>query len=104
MAKIIIYPGEQERNALHHLAQREKRVPRAQAAHMICQELNRLGMLSTAAETLNVEAVRTEDLGEPGMNTEITMKLWDFPIQGIQMNFIWLSQEQVARLNGGGHE
>jgi hypothetical protein len=38
------------------------------------------------------------------MNTEITMKLWDFPIQGIQMNFIWLSQEQVARLNGGGHE
>jgi hypothetical protein len=38
------------------------------------------------------------------MNTEITMKLWDFPSQGIQMNLIWLRQEQVARLSGGGHE
>ncbi len=55
MAKIIVYQGEQERNALHQLAQREMRVPRAQATHIIRQELSRLGMLSTPAGTLNVE-------------------------------------------------
>lgn len=45
MAKIIVYLGEVERNALQKLAQRELRLPRAQAAHIIRQELARLGML-----------------------------------------------------------
>ena len=45
MAKIIVYLGEQERTALQQLAQREMRVPRAQAALIIRQELVRQGML-----------------------------------------------------------
>jgi len=45
MAKIIVYLGEQERNALLQLAQQEMRAPRAQAALIIRQELVRLGML-----------------------------------------------------------
>ena len=45
MAKIIVYLGDQERNALLQLAQRELRLPRAQAALIIRQELVRQGML-----------------------------------------------------------
>ena len=45
MSKIIIYLGEMERTALQQLAQREMRVPRAQAALIIRQELVRQGML-----------------------------------------------------------
>ena len=55
MAKIIVYLGEQERDALHQLAQREMRAPRAQAALIIRQELARLGMLSIPAKSLNAE-------------------------------------------------
>lgn len=55
MAKIVVYLGEQERNALHQLAQREMRVPRAQAALIIRKELARLGMLTVPAESLNAE-------------------------------------------------
>ena len=55
MAKIIVYLGEQERNALHQLAQLEMRVPRAQAALIIRQELARLGMLSVPMKSLNAE-------------------------------------------------
>jgi hypothetical protein len=55
MAKIVVYLGEQERNALHQLAQREMRVPRAQAALIIRKELARLGMLSVPTKSLNVE-------------------------------------------------
>lgn len=47
MAKIIVYLGDQERNALLQLAQRELRQPRAQAALIIRQELVRQGMLPT---------------------------------------------------------
>jgi hypothetical protein len=46
MAKIIIYLGDPERDALNQLAQRELRAPRAQAALIIRRELTRLGMLS----------------------------------------------------------
>ena len=53
MAKIIVYLGEQEHNVLHQLAQRELRLPRAQAAPTIRQELARQGMLSIPAERLN---------------------------------------------------
>jgi hypothetical protein len=57
MAKIIVYLGDQERNALQQLAQRELRLPRAQAALIIRQELVRLGMLPTTSETAsNLEA------------------------------------------------
>ena len=45
MAKIIVYLGDQERNALLQLAQRELQVPRAQAALIIRQELVQQGML-----------------------------------------------------------
>ena len=55
MAKIIVYLGEQERNALHQLAQREMRVPRAQAALIIRKELARLGMLSVPTKSLKGE-------------------------------------------------
>jgi hypothetical protein len=45
MAKLIVYLGDQERDALQEIAQREMRVPRAQAALIIRQELTRLGIL-----------------------------------------------------------
>ena len=49
MAKIIVYLGEQERNAI---APREMR---AHATPIIRQELARQGMLSIPAERLNAE-------------------------------------------------
>lgn len=55
MAKIIVYLGEQERDALQQLAQREMRVPRAQAALIIRQELTRLGMLPDQAKYQETE-------------------------------------------------
>lgn len=64
MPKIIVYLAEQERNALLELAQREMRVPRAQAALIIRQELRRLGMLpaqSTVSE--EEEHVELEEQG-----------------------------------------
>ena len=55
MAKIIVYLGDDERNALLQLAQREMRVPRAQAALIIRQELTRLGMLPDQEKIQEVE-------------------------------------------------
>jgi len=55
MAKIIVYLGDQERNALLQLAQRELRLPRAQAALIIRQELVRLGMLPKPESELPLE-------------------------------------------------
>ena len=45
MARVIVDIGESERNALEALAKREKRIPRAQAAFIIHQELERQGIL-----------------------------------------------------------
>ncbi len=45
MAKIIVYLGKQERDALQQLAQREMRAPRTRVALIIRQELVRQGML-----------------------------------------------------------
>ena len=45
MARVIVDLGEHERNALEALAKREKRIPRAQAAFIIHQELERRGIL-----------------------------------------------------------
>ena len=59
MPKIIVYLAEQERNALLQLAQREMRVPRAQAAVISRQELRRLGMLP--AQTM----ISDEESNEP---------------------------------------
>ena len=47
MAKVIIYLRDNESAALHDLAQREYRAPKAQAALIIRQELERLGMIET---------------------------------------------------------
>ncbi|MBI5351714.1 MAG: hypothetical protein HZB50_03655 [Chloroflexi bacterium] len=64
MAKLIVYLGEQERDALHQLAQRELRIPRAQAALIIRRELTRLGMLP--------ERVSTKTTGKSeGNSTEV---------------------------------
>ncbi|MEK6752732.1 MAG: hypothetical protein AABZ00_10745 [Chloroflexota bacterium] len=64
MAKIIVYLGEQERNALQQLAQREMRLPRAQVALIIRQELVRQGMLPD--ETKTQEAPFTQELETGG--------------------------------------
>jgi len=45
MAKVIIYLRDNESAALNNLAQREYRAPKAQAALIIRQELERLGMI-----------------------------------------------------------
>lgn len=51
MAKVIVYLREQDNDALHRLAQKEYRQPKAQAALIIRRELERLGMLDTASNT-----------------------------------------------------
>ena len=66
MAKIIVYLGDQERTALQQLAQREMRVPRAQAALIIRQELMRQGMLLN--ETQTQEAGLTRELETGGQS------------------------------------
>ena len=63
MPKIIIYLAEQERNALLQLAQREMRVPRAQAALIICQELKRLGMLPAQSTVSDEESHEPQEQG-----------------------------------------
>jgi hypothetical protein len=45
MAKVIIYLRDSEIRALQELAQHEYRAPKAQAALIIRQELQRLGMI-----------------------------------------------------------
>ena len=65
MAKIIIYLGEQERNALQQLAQREMRAPRAQAALIIRQELVRLGMLPIPNTTQETGSTLESESGVP---------------------------------------
>ena len=62
MPKSIVYLAEQERNALLQLAQREMRVPRAQAAQIIRQELRRLGMLP--AQTMASDEESKEPQGQ----------------------------------------
>ena len=51
MAKVIIYLPDHESAALNHLAQREYRAPKAQAALIIRKELERLGMIESEPET-----------------------------------------------------
>lgn len=63
MPKIIVYLAEQERNALQQLAQREMRVPRAQAALIIRQELRRLGMLPEQTAVLETEGTEPQEQG-----------------------------------------
>jgi len=57
MAKIIVYLHDQENDALHRLAQKEYRQPKAQAALIIRRELERQGMLET---TFNTPEMRKE--------------------------------------------
>lgn len=45
MVKLIVHLGHQEHTALQQLAQRELRVPRAQAALILREELVRQGLL-----------------------------------------------------------
>jgi len=63
MAKIIFYLGEQERNALQQLAQREMRVPRAQVALIVRQELVRQGMLPDETKTQKAGFTRELETG-----------------------------------------
>lgn len=56
MAKVIIYLREQELTALNDLAQREYRAPKAQAALIIRQELERLGLIPPEQETSSAQA------------------------------------------------
>lgn len=58
MPKVIIYLREQELTALLHLAQREYRPPKAQAALIIRTELEKLGLIQgeQPAATLQPEA------------------------------------------------
>ncbi len=58
MARVIVEIGERERKALHLLAKRERRIPRAQAALIIRQALERQGILparSNAARNASSE-------------------------------------------------
>ncbi len=50
MPKLIIYLRDQDHNALEVLAQQEYRVPKAQAALIIRQELERRGLVAINTE------------------------------------------------------
>ncbi len=64
MARVVIYLPNQERNALYQLAQREYRVPHAQAALIIRKELERLGMLSTDSQPKKLAGKPEEEIIE----------------------------------------
>lgn len=64
MARVVIYLPNQERNALYQLAQREYRVPHAQAALIIRKELERLGMLSTDPQPKKLAGKPEEEIIE----------------------------------------
>ena len=64
MARIVIYLPNQERNALCQLAQREYRVPHAQAALIIRKELERLGMLSTDFQSKELAKKSEEEINK----------------------------------------
>lgn len=51
MAKVVVTLKTIEREALVQLADRERRDPRAQASLIICEELQRRGLLSTGSES-----------------------------------------------------
>lgn len=64
MARIILYLSPQEKSALLSLAEQEFREPRSQAALIIRNELERIGLLPTisaADRTLETNAMVTED-------------------------------------------
>ena len=66
MARVILKLGERERNALETLAKREKRLPRAQAAFIIHQELEQRGLLPA----LGTFSSRQELTPNPGGTNE----------------------------------
>jgi hypothetical protein len=68
MAKVIIYLRDHELTALHDLAQREYRAPKAQAALIIRQELERLGMIPVEPEK-GLPVVSTSMISEPGRDS-----------------------------------
>jgi hypothetical protein len=65
MKKIYVPLFEAERNALIALAQREHRDPRAQAAYLIRQSLEQLGLLQPIGQPT---APKMEGHREPGRN------------------------------------
>ena len=58
MARVILEIGECERKALHLLAKRERRLPRAQAALIIRQELERQGLLPAGVRVLQATQIQ----------------------------------------------
>jgi hypothetical protein len=69
MAKVIIYLRDNELSALHNLAQHEYRAPKAQAALIIRQELQRLGMIPLESRNASSKAGPTLlTLSEPTGN------------------------------------
>lgn len=50
MPKLVIYLRDQDHNALEALSQQEYRVPKAQAALIIRQELERRGLVAKDTE------------------------------------------------------
>lgn len=60
MAKIIIYLADPERDALHQLAQRKMRAPRAQAALILRRELTRLGLLPEQTQSADAEILNPQ--------------------------------------------
>ncbi len=64
MPKVIVYLRDRELEALHQLAQREYRAPKAQAALIIRTELERTGMLTPAHQNELVANPLTAALSE----------------------------------------
>jgi hypothetical protein len=66
MAKVIIYLGDLEFAALSDLARLEFRVPNAQAALIICQELEKRGLLSDTGQSASVAGQAADDMHRGG--------------------------------------
>lgn len=67
MAKVIIYLGELEFAALSDLARLEYRVPNAQAALIICQELEKRGLLAGNGQPASMTGLNANEMHRGGM-------------------------------------
>jgi hypothetical protein len=64
MPKLIIYLRDQDHDALEELAQQEYRLPKAQAALMIRQELEKRGLV-TETNVHNAEEEEADQYEQP---------------------------------------
>jgi hypothetical protein len=85
MTRIVIWLDGKERSALAELAENERREPRAQAAYLIRQSLEQLGLLQptppTPSKIQQKEALPMNQPKPPAALVEIARILLEFEIE-----------------------